>query len=132
MAPATVRIVTARDTVDVQVEIAETPSQRRQGLRGRNSLPPDGGMLFLFPEQQPPSASFWMHDTLLPLDIAFLDSAGVIRGVRGMVPCRALLSLFCARYGAGVPFLSALEVNAGFLARHGVSPGDRTILVRDP
>src|SRR3546814_8483646 len=52
------------------VELATTPAQRAQGLLHRENLAPDAGMLFLFDQAQP--LSFWMKNTLIPLDMLFL------------------------------------------------------------
>ena len=115
------------DTLSLDVEIARSPAERRRGLQQRDSLPAGAGMLFLFPGAQPANASFWMHRTRVPLSIAFLDSAGVVRALHDMEPCRAILSFFCARYPAGVPFHAALEVNRGWFVRHGIAPGSRIL-----
>jgi len=126
---STLRLLSSRgDTLVLQVEVARTPAERRRGLQRRDALPDDAGMLFLFPGEQPASASFWMHRTRIPLSIAFLDAAGTVRAVRDMEPCRAILSFFCARYAAGVPFHAALEVNRGYFARHGIAPGSRILV----
>ncbi|MFP5419012.1 MAG: DUF192 domain-containing protein [Gammaproteobacteria bacterium] len=65
-----------------EVEIAATPEQRRLGLMGRDRLPHDGGMLFVF--EQAGRHCFWMRDTPLPLSIAFIDDAGRIVGLADM------------------------------------------------
>lgn len=121
-------VTAAGDTVPLQAEIAHTPARRRRGLMERTDLPADAGMIFLFPEEQPASAGFWMHRTRIPLDIAYLGRTGVIVRTLQMEPCRALLSLFCRRYPPGVPFHAALEVNRGFFAARGISEGDRVRL----
>lgn len=114
----------------LQIEIAETPQQHRLGLRQRSELPDSAGLIFLFQEEQPSGTAFWMYRTLLPLSLAVLDSAWVIREIHYMEPCRSRFALLCPRYEAGIPFFAALEVNRGFFARHGVGVGDRVILVR--
>ncbi|MEX2572556.1 MAG: DUF192 domain-containing protein [Gemmatimonadota bacterium] len=119
------------DTVVIRVEIAETAEQHRLGLSGRDRLAEDAGMIFLFPEEQPPDRAFWMYRTPVPLSIAFLDADHVIRSVRDMDPCGSWFSLFCPRFSAGVPFHSALEVPQGALARYRIGVGDKAILRRD-
>lgn len=73
---AGVRIVTASDTVRLAVQVAASDAQRTLGLMERRHLAPDAGMLFVYAATQPDSAGFWMFRTRLPLDIAFVDSAG--------------------------------------------------------
>ncbi len=111
------------------VEIAETPAARARGLRGRDQLAEDRGMLFLFPDDR--RGGFWMHGVRIPLDIAFADSDGRILRVMRMEPCRAALALLCPSYRPGVRYRMALELPAGWLERRGVRPGDRIVLGED-
>ena len=69
-----------------------------------------------------------MYQTLIPLDIAYLDSRGNIVSIKTMQPCTEDNAGDCPRYKSGADFNFALEVNGGFLSRHQVSPGDRVIL----
>lgn len=66
------------------VEIADTPGEQALGLMNRDSLPTDRGMIFVFGE--PKKAAFWMKNTSLPLDVAFLDASGVILEIYPLVP----------------------------------------------
>ncbi|ABE60020.1 MULTISPECIES: DUF192 domain-containing protein [Chromohalobacter] len=109
----------------LSVEVARQPQERARGLMGRETLAPDAGMLFVYARQQPPTSSFWMYRTLIPLDIAFLGADGEIRAIRRMLPCRTASREDCPRYAAGAPFRAALEVNAGYFSRHGLEVGDR-------
>jgi uncharacterized membrane protein (UPF0127 family) len=102
--------------VPVTAEVADTPQASENGLMFRDSLPEDHGMLFIF--DQPKKASFWMRNTKIPLSIAYIDSAGKILEIESMSPLDETV----------VPSRSdevayALEVNQGWFARHGISPG---------
>ena len=116
-------IETRSGRVTLDVEIAETTEQRRQGLMGRESLPDQAGMLFVYDE--PHRGTFWMKNTLIPLSIAFFDTQGRVVAVLDMEPCRADP---CPRYDPGVEYTSALEVNQGALSRWGVELGDTLTL----
>lgn len=124
------RIETGDDTVRIPIEIAETEAQRAFGLMRRPSLPADAGMLFVYPQEQPPEGSFWMFNTLIPLDIAFIGADGTIGSIVPMEPCTSPYPQWCPGYTAGVPFRSALEVNRGYFARQGIEVGDRVVLER--
>jgi len=96
-------------------EIADTPQLRELGLMFRERLASNSGMIFVFPHDM--RLSFWMKDTPLPLDIAFIDEDFIIRQVESMTPysTRGVRSSFPCKY--------ALEVNSGFFDQHGVSIG---------
>ena len=110
------------------MELATTEAQRTMGLMERRALPDDAGMLFLYPTTQPSDAAFWMYRTRIPLDIAYIDSAGVIRTIVPMEPCTATLAQGCPNYPAGAPFRAALEMNKGYFSRHAFAVGDRIVL----
>ena len=125
---ARVRLVTRADTIPLVVELARTVEQRTMGLMERTQLADSAGMLFLYDATQPESSGFWMFRTKIPLDIAFADSAGVIRAIRNMVPCETATAQNCPTYEPGVPYRAALEVAAGWFARRKVGIGDRILL----
>jgi uncharacterized membrane protein (UPF0127 family) len=124
---ATIRAV-GRDTARLTVQLAESEAQQTMGLMERRTLAPDAGMLFLYGSTQPDSNAFWMFRTRIPLDIAFIDSAGTIRTVLTMQPCASDLASGCPSYPATTPYRAALEVNAGYFARQRLGVGDRVLL----
>jgi uncharacterized membrane protein (UPF0127 family) len=107
-------------SVTVWVEVADEPSEQRRGLQARAQLPQDQGMLFVFTFPQP--LSFWMRETIIPLDVLFFDEAGSFVGFRTMEPCRREP---CPIYSSNGPAKYALEVNAGFVEREGIGDGWR-------
>ncbi|GBC86122.1 hypothetical protein HRbin12_00106 [bacterium HR12] len=122
---AVLTIATDRGAVTLRVEVADEPAERARGLSGRESLPADAGMAFLWDE--PVRARFWMKDTRIPLQIAFWDERGRILAILDMEPCRASP---CPTYGPDRPFLGAAEANTGWFTEHGVAVGDRVRLGR--
>jgi uncharacterized membrane protein (UPF0127 family) len=113
------RITTAQGSASLQVEIADTPDERAEGLMGRASLGADAGMAFLWDE--PIEARFWMKDPLIPLQVAFWDADGRIVGLIEMTPCEADA---CPTYGPDESFVGAVEANTGWFTAHGVAVGD--------
>lgn len=108
------------DGFRVQVEIAADDAQRAEGLMYRTSLRPDQGMLFFFVRDE--LHSFWMKNTLIPLDMIFLDANRRIVGIeRDVPPCRVAN---CPSYGPGVESRYVLEVGGGIARQHGLKPGD--------
>ena len=104
------------------VELADDDEERRVGLMHRTELAENAGMLFDFEETQP--VSMWMKNTLISLDMAFIDKDGVIRRIAAETTPRSLESI-----SSGVPVIAVLEVNGGLFERLGVEEGDR---VRHP
>jgi uncharacterized membrane protein (UPF0127 family) len=102
------------------VEIAATPAEQAHGLMDRTSMPADHGMLFVFPQAQP--LTFWMKDTLIPLDMLFFDEAHRLVTVRADVPpCEADP---CPTYASTAPARYVLELNAGTAAKLDLRKGD--------
>lgn len=125
---ARVRLVAGADTTHLRVELASSAQQHTMGLMDRRHLADSAGMLFLYATDQPANAGFWMFRTLIPLDIAFIDSLGAIRAIVHMTPCTATLAAGCPSYSPEVPYRAALEVNAGYFAEHKLTIGSRVIL----
>jgi hypothetical protein len=103
-------------TARFAVEVADDAAERNRGLMFREHLPTSAGMLFIY--ERPQRASFWMKNTLIPLDMVFADAAGrVTRVHEGAVPG----DLTVIDGGEGVQFV--LEINARLAARLGIGPG---------
>jgi len=100
-----------------EVEIADTPAKRELGLQYRRELAADRGMIFLFPTES--VQTFWMKNTLLPLDMIFI---GGDRKIVGIVEQTTPFSLDPRSVGAPSQFV--LEINGGFAKRHGIKAGD--------
>ncbi|AFT70131.1 Protein containing DUF192 [Alloalcanivorax dieselolei B5] len=109
----------------ILVELADTGEERARGLMERDNLGEFKGMLFRYERPQPAVNGFWMFNTHIPLDIAFLGRNGEILTIHTMEPCLHRDPYSCPVYRSAARYSSALEVNAGFFARHGVTPGSR-------
>ncbi|MDO5646516.1 DUF192 domain-containing protein [Paracoccus sp. (in: a-proteobacteria)] len=104
------------------VELADTPETRARGLMYRRELPADQGMLFIYDRPQP--ASFWMRNTLIPLDLIFLDDRGVIRHIHANARPLDETPIPGAAPGDADPNrLMVLEIGGGLAAEHGLAPG---------
>lgn len=103
-------------TVTFDVELADTPQTRAQGLMFRDDMPAQSGMLFVY--EQPRRVAFWMKNTLIPLDMIFLDARGVVRKVHE----NAIPHDETAIPGDG-PTLAVLEINGGLASKIGIAPG---------
>lgn len=109
------------------LELALTEEQRFQGLSDRPHIPPNGGMLFVFPNSA--RRAFVMRQCLVPIDIAFLAHNGMVVSVHEMAvepydtPEERL-----KRYDSGWPAMFAIEVAGGTLRRLGIRPGHKVDL----
>jgi uncharacterized membrane protein (UPF0127 family) len=116
-------VALASGPVAIEAWVADTPETRARGLmdaRPQDLAPlPDGtlrGMLFVFPA--PAQVSFWMRDTEVALDLAYLDDTGRVLAVHALQP------LDETQVPSPVPVRYALEVAAGTLGDHGIGVGD--------
>lgn len=100
------------------VEIAKTPEERARGLMNRESLAENFGMWFVFPEMG--NEEFWMKDTLIPLDLVFVnDSMKVVHIIENAPPgSTELLS-------SPEPFMFVLEIAGGTVQNKGIKSGDK-------
>lgn len=104
------------DADTVLAEVADTQEERQQGLMFRERLDPGSGMLFVFEEELP--HAFYMRNTLIPLDIAWLDRTHVIVDIQQMEPETENL------HQPGRAALYALEVPQGWYAEQEIRIGD--------
>jgi uncharacterized membrane protein (UPF0127 family) len=117
-APRVVVVTAAGARLPVTVELARSDEERTRGLMYRRELAPEAGMLFFFAESE--ERAFWMKNTLIPLDMLFIDDGGRVVGL-----IERAEPLTTSPRDPGVPCRYVLEVNGGWAARHGVRPGDR-------
>lgn len=104
-----------------RLEAARTDQELARGLMDRTELADDAAMLFVFEQQI--MAAFWMKNTLIPLDILFLDDNGVVVDVQTMVPEPGVVDSDLRRYRSAGPARYALEMNAGLAEALGIAPG---------
>lgn len=98
------------------IEIADDESERQRGLMYRYSLDRDRGMLFVFEKER--MLSFWMKNTYIPLDIAYISKTGVINEIYRMEPLDISIT-----YPSKKAAMYALEVNAGWFSRNSITAG---------
>jgi uncharacterized membrane protein (UPF0127 family) len=123
----TVVFQTASGNVEVFVEIADSPEKMREGLMFRESLPEDSGMLFIFEGEA--IRSFWMKNTLLPLDMIFINSElEIVHIEKDVQPCE---SDPCRTYSSQLPAEYVIEVNAGFSQRKDLNAGDSLLITAE-
>lgn len=104
----------------IQLEVAGTPEQQAIGLMNRTNLPDDRGMIFDF--GSPRRTSFWMKNTLIPLDMVFLLNGKVQAISSNVPPCKADP---CPTYGPNVLVDQVIELRAGRASELGLKQGDR-------
>lgn len=131
VAPQTAAAVGARPPSDrawvifgadtVVAEVAATADQRAQGLMYREEVPDGTGMLFVFPDNQ--IRAFWMANTYVPLDIAYMDPTYRIVDIVQMEP------LVTETYPSSAPAMFALEVRQGWFAERGIAEGAQAQVV---
>ncbi|MGI9370848.1 MAG: DUF192 domain-containing protein [Ruegeria sp.] len=98
------------------IELAITPQERSRGLMFRESMSERSGMLFVF--DPPQRAVFWMKDTLIPLDMIFVDQGGLVIHVHENAIPGDLSPI-----DGGESVFAVLEINAGLASRYSIEPG---------
>lgn len=113
---------TSSGPIRISVEIADDPAKRQQGLMNREELPSGAGMLFMYETPRP--ASFWMRNTLIPLDMIFMDDRGVIRHIHpNAVPLDETPIPGALPDDPNPERLMILEIGGGEAARLGLHEG---------
>ena len=102
----------------MDIEVADNDGERMRGLMDRQNLPDNAGMFFVFPNDEP--RSFWMKNTLLSLDIIYINSRKEIVSIQKYTQPRSTYSIPSEK-----PAMYVLEVNAGFTDKYGINAGDR-------
>lgn len=105
-----------KSQIRFDVELAVTPRERSRGLMFRESMPSRSGMLFVF--DPPQRVAFWMKNTLIPLDMIFVDRSGTVTRVHENAIPGDLTQI-----EGGDSVYAVLEINAGLAAKYLISPG---------
>ena len=101
------------------VEVARTPEEQAQGLMFRESLPEKSGMIFLFSDKE--AHQFWMKNTMIPLDMVWIDERGKVLFISADTPpCKADP---CSSYGPNSPAAMVLEIAGGMAAKEKIVVG---------
>lgn len=110
-------LLNMKEAKKIYVELADNHIKREYGLKNRKKLSENSGMLFCFPKET--RMSFWMADTYIPLDIAFIDKKGIVSQIETMSPLntKAFISKDLCKY--------ALEVNKGWFAKNDIGVGSK-------
>lgn len=105
----------------VDIEIVQTPEKIEKGLMFRDNMPQNHGMLFVFASEG--EYSFWMKNTLIPLDMIWMDyNRRVVHIEENVPPCKKNP---CPSYTPSNAALYVLEVNAGYVQKHSIKLNDR-------
>lgn len=117
-------VLGANETVKVNVELADSESERQAGLSFKKYLGDYDGMLFVFNTET--NTPFWMKDMQIPIDMIFFDAQGFIVDMKeAQAPCTAT---YCPSIYAAKSYMYVLEVNSGFIERNGINIGGSIVL----
>jgi hypothetical protein len=114
----TLKLITARGTHVIDVEVTETPAEKAQGLMFRTRLADTSGMLFFY--ETPQEITMWMRNTYIPLDMVFIRADGVVHRIEART--EPLSENIVASKG---DVTACLELAGGAAERLGLKPGDR-------
>lgn len=108
---------------EMLVEIADTFAKRARGLMHREQLDNHRGMWFVYDSERPGYSGFWMYNTKIPLDIAYLDKNLRVVSTFTMQPCTSKNSRNCPSYRPNTNYWSALEMSAGYFKEYDIKVG---------
>lgn len=115
------KLVTLPDGTQIRAEMVVAQIDLEKGLKYRDSLPADRGMLFVY--GKPGFYRYWMHEVKIPLDILWLDSnRKIVQLVHDVPPCPGPPEK-CPVYGGAFEAQYVLEINAGLARKYGIKPG---------
>jgi uncharacterized protein len=120
LSTGTLVLETASGPHSFTIEVATTEAERERGLMFRRTLPQDGGMLFVYAEPQP--ISMWMKNTLIPLDMVFIDAWGRVHRIETRTEPFSTTPI-----PSDGEVQAVLELNAGAADAIGLKAGDKVI-----
>lgn len=106
--------------ITLNVQIADDNNERARGLMFAESLDENAGMFFVFEKEV--YQTFWMKNTLIPLDMIFIDEELKIADIKYATPCSQDP---CALYKSKAPAKYVLEVNGNFTIKNSIRPGNK-------
>ena len=118
-----VLINNGKEDIIINVQIADDNEERMKGLMFIEKLDENGGMLFIFEKED--YQAFWMKNTLIPLDMIFINDELQIVDIKNAIPCKRDP---CAIYTSKQPARYVLEVNGGFAAKNSIDKYDKITL----
>ena len=110
------RVTLAAGMHQINAQVAQTPEQRQTGLMFRQAMPQPEGMLFVF--EQAATQCFWMRNTLIPLQTAFIGDDGTVVNIVDMKPLDET-----SRTCSDKPVRYVLEMNQGWFGKKGIKAG---------
>ena len=118
--PDQIEILASPGSRTFSIEIADDPDEQARGLMFRPALPADAGMLFVYDRPRP--ANFWMRNTMIPLDMIFIDDTGRVESIAERT------DPYSERVSSSEGDVRAvLEINGGLSRALGIGPGDQVI-----
>jgi len=116
---STVKFIGSKDAL-VQLEVASTPEEKSKGLMNVSSLPENHGMVFTFRPAQ--KVTFWMKDTLIPLDMIFIRKGKIVKIVKSATPNQTQIL-----YPSDFEVTEVVEVNGGYTNKYKISVGSKVL-----